>query len=161
MHELKQRMREEDILKIKAIHSKDPSDWLAFRNARNSVNSETKRAKATHYKSAFRENARKMKKTWSFINELTSRKQSSTNMKEINVDGVSVTDPKQLPEAFNDHFASIGLKLAEAIPCNESRFSHLDYVKCKEMRIIFISKRQILQECFLICLNYINQKQGV
>ena len=49
-NELKQSMCERDIIKSKAIHSKDPKDWFAFKKARNFVNSEIKHAKEIHYK---------------------------------------------------------------------------------------------------------------
>ena len=38
------------------------------------------------------------------------------------------TDPNQICEAFNEHFASIGPKLAEKIPANVTGHSHLDYL---------------------------------
>ena len=37
------------------------------------------------------------------------------------------TDPNQICEVFNEHFASIGPKLAEKIPANVTGHSHLDY----------------------------------
>ena len=42
-------MHERDILKIKAIRSKDIYDWAAFKKARNSVNNEIKLAKKAYY----------------------------------------------------------------------------------------------------------------
>ena len=60
--ELKRPMHERDILKIKAIQSKDIHDWAAFKNARNSVNNEIKLAKKAHYMNAFHENERNVKK---------------------------------------------------------------------------------------------------
>ena len=64
---------ERDILKIKAIRSKDTYDWAAFKKARNSVNNEIKFAKKAHYMNAFHENESNVKKTWGIINELTSK----------------------------------------------------------------------------------------
>ena len=51
--------------------------------------------------------------TWR-INELTSRKIHSSSVKEINLDNSSISDPKELSSAFNDHFSSTGLKLINA-----------------------------------------------
>ena len=53
--ELKRHMHERDVLKIKAIQSKDIHDWAAFKKARNSVNNEIKLAKKAHYMNAFHE----------------------------------------------------------------------------------------------------------
>ena len=82
-----------------------------------------------------RENAEKTwnsKKTWNIINELTSRKQHSSHVKEIELNGCSISGSQKLSEAFNDHFADIGPKLADKIPCNENSRSHLDYLSSNE-----------------------------
>ncbi len=128
--ELKRHMHERDILKIKAIRSKDIYDWAAFKKARNSVNNEIKFAKKAHYMNAFHENESSVKKTWGIINELTSRKQNNSHVKEIKLNGSSVSDPPGLSEAFNTHFASIGPKLTEKIPCDENNCSYLEYLNC-------------------------------
>ena len=82
--ELKRHMHKRDILKIKAIRSKDIYDWAAFKKARNSVNNEIKFAKKGHYMNAFHENESNVKKTWGIINELTSRKQNNSHVKRLN-----------------------------------------------------------------------------
>ena len=127
--ELKRHMHERDILKIKAIRSKDIYDWAAFKKARNSVNNEIKFARKAHYMNAFHENESNVKKTWGIINELTSRKQNNSHVKEIK-HGSSVSDPPGLSETFNTHFASIGPKLMEKIPCDENNCSYLEYLNC-------------------------------
>ena len=71
-----------------------------------------------------------MKKTWGIINELTSRKQNNSHVKEIISNGVSFSDPPGLSETFNTHFASIGPKLIEKIPCDENDGSYLEYLNC-------------------------------
>ena len=69
-----------------------------------------------------------LKRTWSIINEITSRKQTSSLVKEVKCNDKTFTDPNQICEVFNDHFASIGPKLAEEIPANVTGHSHLDYL---------------------------------
>ena len=51
--ELKRRMHERDILRIKAIESKDIHDWAAFKKARNSVRNEIKLANKAYYVKLF------------------------------------------------------------------------------------------------------------
>ena len=121
---------ERDILKIKAIQSKDIHDWAAFKKARNSVNNEIKLAKKAHYMNAFHENESNVKKTWGIINELTLRKQNDLHVKEIELNGASISDPPGLSETFNTHFASIGPKLMEKIPLDENNCSYLEYLNC-------------------------------
>ena len=118
-------MHQRDVLKIKAIQSKNPQDWSAFKKARNTVNNDIRRAKENHYKTAFCENEKNLKRTWSIINEITSRKQTSSLVKEVKCNDKTFTDPNQICEVFNEHFASIGPKLAEEIPANVTGHSIL------------------------------------
>ncbi len=103
---------------------------LLFKKARNSVNNEIKFAKKAHYMNAFHENESNLEKTWGIINELTSRKQNNSHVKEIKLNGSSISDPPGLSETFNTHFASIGPKLMEKIPCDENNCSYLKYLNC-------------------------------
>lgn len=133
--ELKQRVRQRDILKIKAIQTQNLQDWSAFKQARNSVNNEIKIAKESYYKSAF--NEKNLKKTWSIINELTSRKQSNSFIKEVKLNNSPVIDSQEICEAFNNYFADIGPMLAEKIPINGNSSSYLDYLTYQNSEIRF------------------------
>ena len=62
------------------------------------------------------------------INELTSRKQNNFHVKEVLMNDTLLHDPEKLSEAFNNHFATIGPKLAEKFPYH-GEISHLDYLK--------------------------------
>ena len=63
-----------------------------------------KRAKETHYKTAFQEHENNTKKTWGMINELTSRKQNNCHVKEVSLNDTLLHNPEKLNEAFNNHF---------------------------------------------------------
>ena len=64
---LMRRMHEQDIQKIKAIRSKDPTDWVVFKKLRNSVNNDIKLAKESYYKNAFCESEKNLKKTGALL----------------------------------------------------------------------------------------------
>ena len=51
-----------------------------------------------------------------------------TLVKEVKCNDKTFTDPNQICEVFNEHFVSIGPKLAEEIPANVTGHSHLDYL---------------------------------
>ena len=93
-------MHKRDILKLKAIRSKDTNDWGAFKRFRNYVTNEIKLAKENYYLNAFHQNSQYMKKTWSIVNELTSRKQSSLQVKEVEINGSLISEATELSEAF-------------------------------------------------------------
>ena len=54
--------------------------------------------------------------TWQIIHDLTSRKVANLSIREINLNGTSISESSELSNAFNDHFSSIGPKLASDIP---------------------------------------------
>ena len=124
---LKKLMHKRDILKLKAIRSKNPSDWREFRKHRNFVNSQVRIAKQSYYNNAFQENKGNVRNTWRVINELTSRKVKTSSIKEIKLNDKSIHDSPELSETFNSHFATIGPKLANNISQN-SDSSYLNYL---------------------------------
>ena len=101
-----------DVLKIKAIKSNNSHDWANFRRMRHKVNTDIKSGKELYYKNKFIGTDNEPCKTWQLINELTSRKSDKSAIKELKLNGVSRSD---LSNAFNDHFSSIGPKLANEI----------------------------------------------
>ena len=66
--ELKKRMHERDIMKLKAIRSKNPQDWGEFKRLRNKVNCKIKIAKESYYKQSFTEHKNDSRRTWQTIN---------------------------------------------------------------------------------------------
>ena len=130
---LKKRMHDRDILKLKASRSKDANDWLQFKKCRNLVNNEIKKAKELYYKRALDENEGNSRQTWKIVNELTSRKTNNCCIKEIKSNGNSIYGPPELADAFNDHFSSIGPKLASQIYSNNGP-SHLHYLEGTDKR---------------------------
>ena len=85
-------------------------DWTLL-TKRNIVNSEITLAKQAYYQNSFNEYMDDFRKTWQTINELTSQKSGKRSVTSVN--GVSITNPTTLSNQFNNHFATIGLKLAK------------------------------------------------
>ena len=124
---LKKLMHKRDILKLKAIRSKNPNDWREFRKHRNFVNSQVRIAKQSYYNNTFQENKGNVRNTWRVINKLTSRKVKNSSIKETKLNDKSIHDSPELSETFNSHFATIGPKLANNISQN-SDSSYLNYL---------------------------------
>ena len=99
-----------DIIKLKAIRSKNPQDWGKFKRLRNKVNSDIRIVKESYYKQWFTE------KNWQTINELTSRKSYTPSIKELIVSGVSINKSGDLANAFNEHFYTVDPKITNQIP---------------------------------------------
>ena len=66
-----------------------------------------------------------------------SAKQTSSLVKEVKCNDKTFTDPNQICEVFNVHFASIGPKLAEKIPANVTGHSHIDYLTTQNFEHCF------------------------
>ena len=106
--ELKNIMHNRDILKLKAIRSNNLNDWEKFKQQRNKVNQAIRAAKQRYYHSMLSEHKSDSKKTWEIINEITSRKSDKVLVKELKVNGQSITNSNVLEDEFNNHFATIG-----------------------------------------------------
>ena len=117
-------MHDPDILKIKASKSKNPSDWMQFKKQRNIVNKEIRLAKQAYSQNTFNENKGDSKRTWQTANELTSRKSGKTTVTSLKLNGLSITNSSELSDKFNNHFATIGSKLASKIDSSDTD-SHL------------------------------------
>ena len=102
-------------MKLKAIRSKNPQDWGELKRLCNKVNSNIKIAKESYYKQSFTGHKNDSRRTWQTTNELTSRKSNTSSIKELIVNGVSINKTTNLANAFNEHFSTIGLKLANEI----------------------------------------------
>ena len=154
--ELKNKMHDRDVLKIKAIKSNDSQDWSNFRKQRNIVNGEIRLAKQVYYQTQFNEYKADSRKTWQTINELTSRNSGKTSITSLKVNGRSVTDRDELSNKFNDHFASIGPSLASEVDSSECT-NYLSYVTNTDAKFEFqlTNTRQVLS-----LLNKLNKSKA-
>ena len=110
-------MHERDIVKLKAIRSKNPQDWdefatkLTVRSRQQNVSQRNPLLQTIIY-----EHKNDSRRTWQTINELKSRKSDNPSTKELIVSGVSINKTTDLANAFNEHFSTIGPKLANEMP---------------------------------------------
>ena len=75
------------------------------------------------------------RKTWQTINELTSRKSGKTSVASLKVNGLTITNPLELSNEFNDHFANIGPKLASEINCDSGSYQRYLTVTDKRFKL--------------------------
>ena len=130
-------MRDRDVAKRKAIKSNNPQDWAMYKRLRNRINGEVKSTKASYYASAFIQSNGDSRKTWQLINELTSRQKNNASVKELKLNENSVTNSHELSNALNDHFSTIGTKLANEVPLVTDGSSYADYIVSSDNKFIF------------------------
>ena len=155
--ELKKQMHDRDILKLRAIRSKNPNDGVHFKRQRNKVNSATRLAKQVYYQNMLNEHKGDSRKTWQIINELSSRNFVETSVKQLNVNEQSVTAPAEIAHEFNRYFATIGPKLASDIPSSDGN-SYLNYLTSTDKEFQF--RPTSTNEVFPLLNKLKNQRQS-
>ncbi len=60
----------------------------------------------------FRIPLKMLKKDWSLINTLLGRKGKQTNVKQLIIDDIIISDDKSIAESFNDYFINVGINIA-------------------------------------------------
>ena len=144
-------MYDRDILKIKACKSNDPNDWTQFKKLRNIVNSEISLAKQAYYQNSFNQYTGDSRETWQTINELTSRESGKTAVTSLKVNGVTITNPTELSNEFNDHIAAIGPRLSRNIDSPDG----IMFIRCTSpvQTNVFSSVRPLLTKFFHFWIN--------
>ena len=95
--------RNKNLLKKKALKSKDENDWLTFKSARNSHNKLIKSSIRHHYDVEIRNN------------NLIHKSKKSQNITDIcNQNGEIINTPG-IPNAFNSHFTDLSFNLSQNI----------------------------------------------
>ena len=114
--ELKKRMHMiEMFLNLKHVNLMIPMIERNLKKLRNVVNSEIRLARQAYYQNSFNQYKGDSRKTWQTVNELTSRKSGKTAVTSLKVNRVSTTNPTELSNEFNNHFATIGPELIRNI----------------------------------------------
>jgi len=109
-------MRCRDAAKRIAVRTKNPQDWANYRKLQNRINNEVKTTKASYYHNSFVQSEGNARRTWKTINNLMSRRQNNQIVKEVKVNDISICDSNEISNAFNEHFSTIGPRLAREIP---------------------------------------------
>ena len=142
-NELLREIRKRDFLKKKATSTNDPLNWKEFKDVRNKVNNSIKKAKRKYFSEKLDASKCDPRKTWRLINELQSHQCKSTKVSQVKSGHQVFTSPKDIAEAFNNHFTSIGQTLAREIPTVD--IDPLYYVKPRSDRV-FSFERINVQE---------------
>ena len=95
-NELVSLMRKRDYLKKKATKDKSCEAWDQFKQARNQTNNAIREAKRQYFSKNLEEHKTNPRKTWSLINELSSRQRKSTTVSDVKVEGKLVTSSKDV-----------------------------------------------------------------
>ena len=107
--------------------------WYEYRQARNQINNETKKAKLLYFTENPDLHKHDKKKTGKLVNELNSRNHKNTRrVTEIKLGEQVITSSAEIAETFNSYFSNVGGNLAAEIPVSE--FNPEFYLKPTDKR---------------------------
>ena len=111
---LKDVMQDHDYHHRKAVKSNSEFHGNTYKKLKCLVNKQVERSKADYYLELINNNKGNSSGLWKTLNEITGRKLTSS-VTCIEADGISYTDSKSVAEVLNNHFFSVGFRLADGI----------------------------------------------
>jgi hypothetical protein len=105
-------------IRLCKISSKVPSPHNVnkFKTNRAIYNKVIRLAKRMHYDELFSKYRNNLKKTWQVLHEIIKKSNDKSNsVQNIIVDNVSITDPLQMANCFNEFFSNVAVKIAQDI----------------------------------------------
>ena len=119
-----------------------------FKVYRNKINHLIKNSKRNYYTNYFKRNANDSKHIWNGIKKIVNFKQSSNrNISKILKENNELTNPKDIADAFNDYFASVGSDLASKIDIvDQSPMSYLKTPLSNSFFMIPITSEEVEAE---------------
>ena len=105
-----------------------------YHRFRNFVTRQIREAKEKFYSELFEKFKNDSRKTWKVINGLIRNDVSSSSDNSVqclNMNGVSINENKDISNAFNSHFATIGEKISDS--CQTNLNDHLTFMSHKSL----------------------------
>ena len=139
--EARQMIRQRDYLRKKANKTGSPILRQAFQQIRNKVTYKIKSLRAEYFSKSIETNKDDLRKTWKILKQAMGRDVKATSIDHVKLgDDDIISDKLKISEAFNEHFVSLGERLAEEIP--ESAFTSGDYLsKTKKNSAKFVFRK--------------------
>ena len=106
-------------LKLYKLFIRNPcfENKVKFNAHRNTYNKLIRAMKKMFYSNLLINNQGNLKKTWEIIKEACNkRKQKNHSTQSLNVNGVKITQTKDIVEHFNRHFTSVAESIQQTIP---------------------------------------------
>ena len=136
--EVRQLARQRDFLRKKA--NKTGSKYLkqAFQQIKNKVTYKLRSLRFEYYSRKISENQGDMKGTWKILRKAMKKEAKQSDIETIFLDNEEINDKQKISERFNDHFVSIGEKLAEDISqSSKSSMAYLSKINQNENKFKF------------------------
>ena len=139
--EVRQMIRQRDYLRKKANKTGSPILRQAFQQIRNKVTYKIRSLRGEYFSKSIETNKNDLRKTWKILKQAIGRDVKATSIDHVKLgDDEIISDKLKISEAFNEHFVSLGERLAEEIP--EFAFTSGDYLsKTKKNSAKFVFRK--------------------
>ena len=112
--ELKAMIRKRDYLRAKANKTGSSVLRQAYSQVRAKVNQKLYELRQNYYTSKIEQHKYDLTNIWKVLKGAIGKAHKTIEIETINFEGKEFLDKKQITELYNDHFVSIGDKLAKS-----------------------------------------------
>ena len=137
---IRKSMDTRDSLQKRARKAKNENLMKEYKKYKNYVTRLQNQAYSNFFSNKIIKNFKNKKKLWETIGEISKyKKKKSLNIKRLTSNGKDIRDPKAISNCLNDHFNSIGHKMAKQIHNpNYQNAQYLDHIPVTQPSIEFI-----------------------
>jgi len=86
-----------------------------YKKFRNIYNSTLRASKKMYFDKNFELNRKNPKRTWDLLKEATNLTKSNDKIHKLQLNNQTITEPKQIANAFNNFFVRVGADISESI----------------------------------------------
>ena len=145
---LKSSIKKKHILYRRFLLDKSDKSHMEYKTYNNKLRTIIREAEISYYKKRFNEKENGIKQMWKTLSPILNMKKNKPNQKSINkliIDGKAVYNDKQIANALNEYFSSVGNTLSKQIS-NKNR-SYKDYLKNPLPRSIYLTPTDEKEIC--------------
>ena len=145
---LKSSIKKKHILYRRFFLDKSDKSHMEYKTYNNKLRTIIREAEISYYKKLFNEKENGIKQMWKTLSPILNKKKNKPNQKSINkliIDGKAVYNNKQIANALNEYFSSVGNTLSKQIS-NKNR-SYKDYLRNPLPRSIYLTPTDEKEIC--------------
>ena len=114
-----------------------PERWNTYKHLCNKVTQKIRDAIQSHSLGLIEENKGDPKRMWQVINKVLDKATPSTEISSTDVEGKTITKEKDIAEALNHHFTTIGPKLDSKLE-SRSDDDSLKHINTQQNKMAFV-----------------------
>ena len=124
-----------DYLRVKANKTGSECMWQAFNHTRNKVNKLLSDPQKNYCSKKIEENKDNLKGTWMILKQAMGQESKSSTIEKVIHKGCEVSDKEEIANICNEHFVSVGKRLAVNI--SDTGESQTTHIKPTSSRFVF------------------------